>query len=67
MSHTRRTILKAGTAIGAGSAIGGPRTFTAAAGPVDRPASVHLVPDEEAATFWHLAPAVESRSRCQAT
>ncbi|CAM3881141.1 glycoside hydrolase N-terminal domain-containing protein [Kibdelosporangium persicum] len=61
MSHTRRTILKAGSALGAGAAIGGLRTFTAQAEEIDRPASAPLVSDEDATTFWHLAPAVESR------
>ncbi|RSM71825.1 glycoside hydrolase family 95 protein [Kibdelosporangium aridum] len=61
MSHTRRTILKAGSAIGAGAAIGGLRTFTAQAEEVDRPASVQLVSEQDATTFFHLAPAVESR------
>jgi alpha-L-fucosidase 2 len=61
MSHTRRTILKAGSVLGAGAAIGGLRTFTAQAEEIDRPASVQLVSDEDATAFWHLAPAVESR------
>src|SRR4051794_32321249 len=61
MSHTRRDLLKAGSAIGAGAALGGLPTFTAHADVTDRPASAQLVPDGDATTFWHLAPAVEDK------
>jgi alpha-L-fucosidase 2 len=61
MSHTRRNILMAGSALGAGAALGGLRPFTAQAQEPERPVSVQLVGDDQATTFWHLAPAVESR------
>ncbi|MEV4312096.1 glycoside hydrolase N-terminal domain-containing protein [Actinocrispum sp. NPDC049592] len=62
MSHTRRDILKVGSAIGAGAALGGGLpVFTAHAEPADRPAQAQLVPGDQATTFWHLAPAVEAK------
>ncbi|MET0133154.1 MAG: glycoside hydrolase N-terminal domain-containing protein [Kibdelosporangium sp.] len=61
MSHTRRDILKAGSVIGAGAALGGLPPFTAQAAQVDRPASVQLVAGDAATTFWHMAPALESK------
>jgi alpha-L-fucosidase 2 len=61
MPHTRRDILKAGSVIGAGAALGGLPAFTAHAAEPDRPASVQLVPDDTATVFWHMAPAIESK------
>ncbi|GAB3879179.1 glycoside hydrolase N-terminal domain-containing protein [Kibdelosporangium lantanae] len=61
MSHTRRDLLKAGSVLGAGAALGGLPAFTAHADVLDRPASAQLVPDSDATTFWHLAPAVEDK------
>jgi alpha-L-fucosidase 2 len=61
MPHTRRDILKVGSALGAGAALGGLPTFTAHAEPADRPAVAQLVSDDAATTFWHLAPAVEAK------